>query len=559
MRKLVLGLMMTLFLALPSFGFYLDSSSGYQDEGTKLYVMGTTKLQEQNYTEALVYLVRAVRLRPDMAEAFHNLGFAYEKSNEHNKAISAYERAINLNPRYASALNNLGYLLANLGRDGNKSVMLCQRAVELQPNSASFRDSLGWALYKTERFNEAVNSFKMALRINPNFSKSHFNLGLVEYNLNNFENAATSFNNVIKLDPNNVKAYVSLGDCFEKLNEGVKALNSYRQALARSSDNDPIRRHLERKIKTLSAESKEQYFASAKSMQTVGSSKLQEFMNRRSKAGDLGSHYTGGYSQPTTTRNNLNNSSFTPVSAVEMGARNQSSLAYSQNTMNRNFMPSREEIRARNERETSTIANSYSASSVQMAPLPRQITVSQERELERKYSLAKSYMDRGLVSESAKELNYIIANAPETSMVSRQSRNLLLRVEKQLDEKRGERASTHSDMGKDFFRSGQFQLAENEFNKALRLDPENGETYKDLALLNYNWGKYQASYEQAKRAIALNRTLKEAYVVLASLYAKKGRHEDAIRTLRMISEVSRRRDAVDELAEKMLASLSEVY
>lgn len=557
MRKLVLGLMMTLFLALPSFGFYLDSSSGYQDEGTKLYVMGTTKLQEQNYTEALVYLVRAVRLRPDMAEAFHNLGFAYEKTNEHNKAVAAYERAINLNPRYASALNNLGYLLVNLGRDASKSIMLCQRAVELQPNSASFRDSLGWALYKAERFDEAAASFKMALRINPSFSKSHFNLGLVEYNLNNYENAANSFNNVVKLDANNVKAYVSLGDCYEKLNEGVKALNSYRQALTRSSDSDPIRRHLERKIKTLSAESKEQYFASAKSMQTVGSSKLQEFMNRRSKAGDLGSHYSGGYSQSTSARANLNNTSFTPVSAVESGVSNQGSLAYSINNMN-NGLGNREELRARNERETSTIARSYSASSVQMTAQPRQITVSQERELERKYSLAKSYLDRGLVSESAKELNYIVANAPETSMVSRQARNLLLRVEKRLDEKRSERAGTHSDMGKDFFRSGQFQLAENEFNKALRLDPESSETYKDLALLNYNWGKYQASYEQAKRAIALDRTLKEAYVVLASLYAKKGRHEDAIRTLRMISEVSRRRDAVDELAEKMMASLSEV-
>ena len=48
-------------------------------------------------------------------------------------------------------------------------------------------------------------------------------------------------------------------------------------------------------------------------------------------------------------------------------------------------------------------------------------------------------------------------------------------------------------------------------------------------------------------------------MVLASLYAKKGRHEDAIRTLKMISEVSKRRDAVDELAEKMMVSLTGSY
>ena len=111
-------------------------------------------------------------------------------------------------------------------------------------------------------------------------------------------------------------------------------------------------------------------------------------------------------------------------------------------------------------------------------------------------------------------------------------------------------------MGKDFFRSGQYKLAENEFQKALLLDPENAETYKDLALLNYNQGKLQEAYEYSKKAIALNKSLKEAYIVLASLYSKKGRTDDAMRTLRTISEISGKRDAVDELAEKMMASLA---
>ena len=48
-------------------------------------------------------------------------------------------------------------------------------------------------------------------------------------------------------------------------------------------------------------------------------------------------------------------------------------------------------------------------------------------------------------------------------------------------------------------------------------------------------------------------------MVLASLYASKGRPDDAVRTLKMVKEVSTRRDAVDELAEKMLASLEPDY
>ncbi|MCK9457501.1 MAG: tetratricopeptide repeat protein [Candidatus Riflebacteria bacterium] len=543
MRKSALVILMALFLSSPAFSFTFDSSGGYQDEGTKLYVKGTAKLQENNYSEALVFLTRAVKMRPDMAEAFHNLGFAYEKNGNTQNAIMAYERAINLNPNYASALNNLGYLLATSERDVVKGIALCQRAVDLQPNSANYRDSLGWALYKADRTNEAITQFTTALRINPNFTKSHFNMGLAELSANNFDKAASSFLNVVRLSPSNLKAHVSLGDCYEKLNDNVKALNHYRQALARATDSDPIKRHLERKVKALTVESKEHYFASAKKMQTKAGSKLQEFMNRRGKSGELGSQYLSNYTQPTNTIQETN-TSFTPVSAT---AANSNPL----------FSP--EAIRLRNERDTNTWSSSYSASSVHVTPAPRQITVAQERELERKYSLAKSYLDRGLINEAANELNTIINNAPETSMVSRQARNFLLKVTKQIDEKKNMKAGTHSDMGKDFFRSGQYQLAETEFRKALSLDPDSAETYKDLALLNYNQGKYQEAYEQSKRAIALNRTLKEAYVVLASLYAKKGRHEDAIRTLKMISEVSKRRDAVDELAEKMMVSLTGSY
>lgn len=550
MRKLVLACLMSILLNSPAYTLSFNSSTNsYQDEGMKMYVRGTTRLQEQNYSEALVYLNRAVKLRPDLAEAFHNLGFAYEKSNDVSNAVKAYEKAIQLKPDYATALNNLGYLLATSEQDTKRAVPLCQRAVGLQPNSANFRDSLGWALYKSGKNQEAVKQFKIALKIDPNFVKSHFNLGLVEYTLNNYQNAIACFQNVIRLNASNVKVYVSLGDCYEKLGNDIKALNYYKQGLSRVSDNDPIKKHLEKKVKQLTADSKHQYFASAKKMQTSGSSKLQDFINRKSKSGQLSAQYNN-YTQPSGIISETN-TGFTPVSVTGTGDDLYSTIQ----TASNNYL-SKEAIAARNARDTNTWARSYSVSSIQPVSTPKEISVSQERELERKYSLAKSYLDRNLINEAAAELNIIIRSAPQTSMVSRQAKNLLLKVEKQIDEKKTEKASTHSDMGKDFFRSGQYKLAENEFQKALLLDPENAETYKDLALLNYNQGKLQEAYEYSKKAIALNKSLKEAYIVLASLYSKKGRTDDAMRTLRTISEISGKRDAVDELAEKMMASLA---
>ena len=551
MKRRIFTCFLMLFLTYPAFSLSFDALPNYQDEGTKLYVRGTGKIQEQNYTEAITDLIRAVKLRPDIAEAFHNLGFAYERTGDLRNAARAYERALQIKPNYPSALNNLGYLLATSDTELEKAVALCQRAVELQPNSASYQDSLGWALYKAGRQPEAARHFSAAVKIDPTFFKSHFNLGLVEFARNNYAAAITHFRNCLQINSSYLKAYIPLADSYEKLNDNSRALNIYRQALTRAPEGDPIRRHIERKVKNLTEESKQHYFSSVNGKQ--GSSRLQEFMERKNRTGELGTRLNSANTRASV------NSNFTPVSAVSqtstlfaapLPAAGVSTSNNSYSTIQPGF------IAAQNAVDNDSMSLSYSAASVHMTQAPREISVDQERELERKYSLSKSYLDRGLIKEAAQELNTIINNAPESSMVSRQSRNLLLRVKKELEEKSSQKASTHRDMGKDFFRSGQYSMAEVEFNKALSLDPENAEVYKDLALLYYNQNRYQEAFEQSKRAIALNRTLKEAYVVLASLYARKGRPDDALRTLRMVKEVSTRRDAVDELAEKMMASLA---
>jgi lipopolysaccharide biosynthesis regulator YciM len=48
-------------------------------------------------------------------------------------------------------------------------------------------------------------------------------------------------------------------------------------------------------------------------------------------------------------------------------------------------------------------------------------------------------------------------------------------------------------------------------------------------------------------------------VVLGSLYARKGRNEDAVKALKRVSQVSQNNDAVDELASRMISELQTDY
>jgi Flp pilus assembly protein TadD len=562
MKRLVLAVLCLLFLAYPAFSLSYDSLPNYQDEGMKLYIRGTGKLQENDYVAAVNDLKRAVKLRPDLSEAFHNLGFAFERMGDLKNAAKAYERALNLKPDYPSALNNLGFLLATTESNTSRAVDLCRRAVDLQPKSANFRDSLGWALYKDGKIHEAAEHFKAAIQLNRSFYKPYFNLGLVEFTRDNYAQAAKLFKNVIKLNRNYLKAYVSLGDCYEKLGQDSQALYVYRQSLAIAPEKQPIRKHLEKKVSSLSNETRKYYFNNVKKIQ--GSSKLREFLNRKSRGNSLASKYSAS-SSPIESHG-----SYTPISTkngdIMDAYASNSGNGYEQGgynelkTMVGAVKPAARPISGNDAYDTDTISSSYSASSVYPLNNQRwQLTVKQERMLERKYSLSNSYLDRGLIEEAAKELQQIVRVAPHGSSVYRQSRSLLLKVKKMQEGKAEQKALTHIDMGKDFFRSGQYETAENEFFKALSLDPENAEVHKDLALLYYNQGKLKQAYEESKKAIALDKTLKEAYVVLGSLYAKKGRTQDALRTLKKVNQVSHRKDAVDELANRMIAELSSEY
>lgn len=539
MKRLGLGLMLAwLSAAAPGVALTLDTLPNYQDAGMRLYVSGTQKLQERDYVGAADDLRQAVRARPDLAEAFHNLGFALEKTGDMKTAASAYERALALNPNYASALNNLGFLLSTLEADAQRAVQLCQRAVELEPDSANFRDSLGWACYKAGRHDEAIRHFQAALRIDGNFFKSYFNLGLCEFTRKNYAEAGRNFIAALKLNPGYVRAYIPLAECYERTGQNNKAINVYQQALTKTSEGSPVKRHVERKLKQLNSNSRSYYFANVKSIQ--GSSKLNEFMRRKGKGSRLGDYDTKTEAMESST-------SFTPVSATPGTDALSASALGSDVDFSASSMESRVPATPR-----------AAVAPVQRQTVPMgmgELSVSQERSLEKRYALCQSYLDRGLTSDAAAELGKIVAIAGDTG-IGRQARSLLLKARKELDEKNVESARTHLDMGKDFFRAGKYDMAESEFRKTLELHPENAEAIKDLALLHYNQGRLKDAYEECKRAIALDRGLKEAYIVLGSLYSKKGRVDDAVRTLKRVREVSMKRDAVDDLAERMIASLT---
>ena len=80
-----------------------------------LVLTGGLSLAKDSDADTIDALKQAIRIDPDYAKAYYNLGTAYNKSGKYEESIEAYKQAIRINPDDKDAHYNLGlgYLILN--------------------------------------------------------------------------------------------------------------------------------------------------------------------------------------------------------------------------------------------------------------------------------------------------------------------------------------------------------------------------------------------------------------------------------------------------------------
>lgn len=70
----------------------------------------------KEFDKAVTKFTAALELKPDMPEAYNNLGYCYRKLGELDKSLTAYEKAISLKPDFAQAREYRGETWLALGK-----------------------------------------------------------------------------------------------------------------------------------------------------------------------------------------------------------------------------------------------------------------------------------------------------------------------------------------------------------------------------------------------------------------------------------------------------------
>ena len=180
-------------------------------------------------------LQKAVRIKPDYAEAHNNLGSTLKELGRLNEAEASCRQALQLQPHNAAAHSNLGNVLQALGRL-DEAESSYRQALEISPDSAGTHRNLGNVLREKNCLAEAEASFGRALRINPDDTGAHNNLGITLQGLGRLDEADAHFQIALHINPDDARTHDNRGNLLRYLGRLNEAEASYRKALQIAPD-----------------------------------------------------------------------------------------------------------------------------------------------------------------------------------------------------------------------------------------------------------------------------------------------------------------------------------
>ena len=200
------------------------------------FFKGVTYQNRRNYEKAVEHYTEALRLNPQLVEAYNNRGNAYcNKKSLVGRAIEDYTRAIDLTPNYAIAYYNRGTAYYNQSKH-NLAIEDFNAAIDLNPNFAEAFHNRGVAYSGKNMPDLAIVDFDQAIQLKQNLVEAYNNRGAAYNDKNMFDHAIKDFNKAIQLNPNYAIAYNNRGNAHKAKREYDRAIEDYNKAINLAPD-----------------------------------------------------------------------------------------------------------------------------------------------------------------------------------------------------------------------------------------------------------------------------------------------------------------------------------
>ena len=214
--------------------------------------------------EAASLIRESLRLKPDNAEAYNNLGYYFQRRGDRVAARREYEEALRLSPKlvsvhtnlgaldqtegrlesaelhYREALRldpynndagrNLGLILTSLGRTGEATPLLA-RAFKDHPNHPDVLDALGILAVRENRTQDAIRYYEAAAAARPGWASPLVKLGLLYDRIGQMADAMAKYEQAVRAEPTFAVAHDSLGYALLRQNRFADAAAQFTEAI----------------------------------------------------------------------------------------------------------------------------------------------------------------------------------------------------------------------------------------------------------------------------------------------------------------------------------------
>lgn len=182
------------------------------------------------YNLALSELQECLKLDPDAAYAYNELGLLNRRLKQYKESVANFERAYTKSPGWVLPWANLTSVYCNL-KDYVNAEIAGKQAVRLDSTSALAQYNLGLTYQLLANLPAAKKHYKNAIHYDPDYVLAFFNLGLIYFAENDFERAEQMWTIYQQHVPEDPEALQNLAEVALKRNQREKALAFFQQAL----------------------------------------------------------------------------------------------------------------------------------------------------------------------------------------------------------------------------------------------------------------------------------------------------------------------------------------
>jgi tetratricopeptide (TPR) repeat protein len=193
-------------------------------------IQGATNAALGQFDAAIDSYKQALKIKPDYADAYNNIGNALQNKGELEVAIESYKQALKIKPNSAESYNNMGNALQGKG-DFEASIDSFKKALKIQPDYAEAYNNMGNALKAKGDLEVALDSYKKALKIKPDYAEAYNNMGVVLKDKGDFEASIDSFTKALKIKPDYAEAYYNMGNALYDQGDLAAAIDGFKQAI----------------------------------------------------------------------------------------------------------------------------------------------------------------------------------------------------------------------------------------------------------------------------------------------------------------------------------------